>query len=165
VDHQLLQMRNILLILILILILILLKDIISIIFLEEEDSRLYFMQLRRRSMPMPILNSKRNVALKKVSLLSDNLSIFNELDSFQAIGHDNPEREFIVKLHSVFVHKSSCYLVLDCLSGDFRQFLQQNRPTISQQSVVYVVACIGSALSYIHLKGVIHRDIKPENIG
>jgi serine/threonine protein kinase len=87
-------------------------------------------------------------------------AIFQELNAMKRI----ESHRFIINLHSAFHYKSSCYLVLDCLTGgDLRLLFHGNGP-IHEDSVVYLIACIGSALSHIHSHGVIHRDIKPENI-
>ncbi len=87
--------------------------------------------------------------------------ILVELNAFKRIGH----HDFIVTLHSAFRHNVCCYLVMDCLGGgDLRHFMRING-SLSEQSVVYIVGCIGSALHHIHERGVIHRDVKPENIG
>ena len=54
---------------------------------------------------------------------------------------------------------------MDCLGGgDLRHFLRING-ALSEQSVMYIVGCIGSALHHMHERGVLHRDVKPENIG
>jgi serine/threonine protein kinase len=69
-----------------------------------------------------------------------------------------------VRLHSAFTCHHSCYLVMSCLSTDLRKMLRL-KGSLPERSVVYVVACIGSALNHLHRHGIIHRDIKPENIG
>jgi serine/threonine protein kinase len=85
--------------------------------------------------------------------------IFQELDAMKRI----QSHHFIVNLHSAFHYKTSCYFILDYCSGDLRQFLRMNGPC-TEECVLYLVQCLGSALAHIHSRGVIHRDIKPENI-
>jgi serine/threonine protein kinase len=109
--------------------------------------------------------TKKEVAIKRMKLEPGDLekvnSVFAELDAFKRIqSHD-----FIVNLHSAFYLNECCYFVMDCFSGgDLRHFLRINN-SLDEQTVVYILACIGSALHHLHIRGVIHRDVKPENIG
>ena len=112
-------------------------------------------------------NNKNNiVAIKQISIkkalsYSTGLSsLFEELNALKVIEY----HEFIISIYCAYRYKSSCYLVMTCLSGDLRHFLKLNGP-ISQKSAIYIIACLSSALNHIHKKGIIHRDIKPENIG
>ena len=105
-------------------------------------------------------NLKKEEEIKQEVEFEGLNSIFNELNSFQRIGNHS----FIVTLQSAFRQHSCCYFVLDYLSGgDLRHFLKING-SLNEESVVYIIGCIGSALHHIHNRGVIHRDIKPENI-
>lgn len=111
------------------------------------------------------LQTKKEIAMKRMKLESGNLNkvqnVFNELDTFQRIDRHHA---FIVNLHSTFYQCGCCYFVMDCYpGGDLRLFLRTNN-SLKEQSVVYLLACIGSALHHLHCKGVVHRDVKPENI-
>jgi len=106
------------------------------------------------------INKNNKKEEKEIEIESLN-TIFTELNAFKRIGN----HDFIVTLHSAFRHNVCCYLVMDCLSGgDLRHFLKING-SLNEESVVYIVGCIGSALHHMHIRGVIHRDVKPENIG
>lgn len=47
--------------------------------------------------------------------------------------------------------------------GDLRYHICRHR-RFSESQTKFFVACILSALEYIHKKSIIHRDIKPENL-
>jgi serine/threonine protein kinase len=116
--------------------------------------------------------NKRNgttVAIKRIHL-SDPLNsnsphgldaIINELKIIKRMD-SHPS---LVKLQCAFRHRRYCYFVMDHLTGgDLRQLIRHHN-SLSQQSIVYVIACIGSALNHLHRHQIIHRDVKPENIG
>ena len=49
------------------------------------------------------------------------------------------------------------------LGGDLREHLKAEI-YFEERDVCIVVACISSALDYLHSKLILHRDVKPENI-
>jgi serine/threonine kinase 32 len=54
-------------------------------------------------------------------------------------------------------------MILDLmLGGDLRFHLDRTGP-MKQETVLYYVAEISSALHYLHSKNIVHRDIKPDN--
>lgn len=107
-----------------------------------------------------IIKDKNNIKNK-----NNNNNIINKNNNNNINNFNNFNHNFIVTLHSAFRHQSCCYLVMDCMSGgDLRHFLKINGP-LNEQSVIYIVSCVGSALFHCHSRGVLHRDIKPENIG
>ncbi|PQV64560.1 Serine/threonine protein kinase [Abditibacterium utsteinense] len=57
------------------------------------------------------------------------------------------------------------YLVMEYVSGlDLLQLGEQNGGRIGIETARRYALQIASALSYIHVRGLVHRDIKPENI-
>ena len=85
--------------------------------------------------------------------------IQNEFYALKALS--NP---FIVGLAFAFQDRSSCFLALHLyLGGDLRQYLQKGY-IFTEEDVALYCACLGSALNYMHHRGIVHRDIKPENI-
>jgi serine/threonine protein kinase len=74
-------------------------------------------------------------------------------------GHPN-----LPNLHTYFHCNSYLYMGLDLASGgDLRYHLERSEPFTMNQSA-YIVACIGSALNFMHNRNILHRDVKPENV-
>lgn len=71
-------------------------------------------------------------------------------------GHQN-----IVKLIDVYNDRAHTYFVMELLSGG--ELLQRRRPFPERQAR-RVMRQLGSAIRYMHSRGVVHRDLKPENI-
>lgn len=66
-------------------------------------------------------------------------------------------------MKAAFQDRENLYLVLDyCSGGDLRYHLPHK--LYNEEETKFMVACILTALDYIHSQGVIHRDIKPENL-
>jgi serine/threonine protein kinase len=72
-----------------------------------------------------------------------------------------------------FQDRENLYLVMDLLTGgDLRYHICCQRKFTEEQTskiiilfdIGFFIACIVSALEYVHTKGIIHRDIKPENL-
>mmetsp|Transcript_6054 Transcript_6054/g.9146 ORF Transcript_6054/g.9146 Transcript_6054/m.9146 type:complete len:516 (-) Transcript_6054:369-1916(-) len=71
---------------------------------------------------------------------------------------------FISELAYSFVDGYSYYLVIALLNGgSIRDHLCDDR-VFTERSASYIIACVASAVEYIHSKRILHRDIKPDNI-
>jgi serine/threonine protein kinase len=105
------------------------------------------------------------VVIKKIPLLQVINSsgeidgVIAELQAMKSIQH-----QFIVKLLYATHEDTICYLAMAALpSGDLRYHLRVGE-TFPESAVAYIVACIGSALQFLHEHHIIHRDVKPENV-
>ncbi|XP_037090749.1 LOW QUALITY PROTEIN: serine/threonine-protein kinase Sgk1-like [Pollicipes pollicipes] len=85
--------------------------------------------------------SERNVLLKNLS--------------------DHP---FLVGLHYRFQTKDKLYFVLDYISGGELFFYLQKEQVFSENRARFYAAEAGSAVGYLHSRGIIYRDLKPENM-
>uniref|UniRef100_A0AAX7SFY8 non-specific serine/threonine protein kinase n=1 Tax=Astatotilapia calliptera TaxID=8154 RepID=A0AAX7SFY8_ASTCA len=66
---------------------------------------------------------------------------------------------FIVDLIYAFQTGGKLYLILEYLSGQWKQYTHIYRPL-----TCFYLAEISMALGHLHQKGIIYRDLKPENI-
>lgn len=98
--------------------------------------------------------------LLKMTTTNEAQMVLDELDALKRIG----KSPFVVQLYGAFRDRSFVYFVLELFTaGDLRLSLQYFQ-TFDEKKIAYVVACIGSALRYLHLNRILHRDLKPENI-
>ncbi len=71
------------------------------------------------------------------------------------------QHPFVVKLHCAFHDKTKCYFVFDLLVGGDLRYHLKKKVVFNEKRTGFVVACLSSALEYLHSKRVMHRDVKP----
>jgi serine/threonine protein kinase len=76
------------------------------------------------------------------------------------LGHPN-----IARLYEFNTYENNYYLVLEWIEGEsLDKIIKRKSSPFSLKQVSGILSQISSALSYLHIKGVIHCDIKPGNI-
>jgi serine/threonine protein kinase len=71
---------------------------------------------------------------------------------------------FIVNMQFAFQDRNNLYLAMDLMPGGDLRYHIGRQKRFSEEQTKFFVACIITALEYLHLSGIIHRDIKPENL-
>jgi len=103
----------------------------------------------------------RDVAVKRIDKKHSkpqNLEV--EISILKNFGH----HRHIVRLYDVFEDEENLNIVIEfCDGGELFDALVENGPYTEQDSCKWM-RHIGSALQYLHSKGVVHRDLKPENL-
>ena len=71
----------------------------------------------------------------------------------------------LVNMEYAFQDHEQVYLVCDLMpGGDLRYHIGNLQYRYSHDETKFLIACLVSALQYVHSKNVIHRDVKPENL-
>ncbi|MGH2523465.1 MAG: serine/threonine-protein kinase, partial [Anaerolineales bacterium] len=86
-------------------------------------------------------------------------SFIREARTLARFNHPN-----IVRVHSVFQHNNTAYMVMEFEEGETLATLLERRLTLSERELLNVVLPMLDGLALVHAAGFIHRDIKPENI-
>jgi serine/threonine protein kinase len=112
------------------------------------------------------LKSRSMVALKTTNITaalarSNGYEILtSEIKTLLCLG----SHPFIAKLRYAYHDYCECCLALELYQGGDLRFQLDVGALYNEQCVSYLMGCMGSALQFMHSKGIIHRDIKPENI-
>ena len=70
----------------------------------------------------------------------------------------------IVRIHTYFYEGGIPYMVMEYIQGRDLWERVRNGGCLSETDALRYVRQIGSALSFVHEKGLLHRDVKPHNI-
>ena len=70
----------------------------------------------------------------------------------------------IVRVHSVFQHNGTAYMVMEFEEGETMAALLERRKTLPEGELLDIMLPVMDGLALVHAEGFIHRDIKPENI-
>ncbi|XP_055678300.1 cGMP-dependent protein kinase, isozyme 2 forms cD4/T1/T3A/T3B-like isoform X1 [Lutzomyia longipalpis] len=99
--------------------------------------------------------------LKKVDVVQKQLQeeVYSEKTLLKMCDHS-----FIVKLCATFRDTRYVYFLMEpCLGGDLWTLLQKKRKFRESHAKFYL-ACVISAIEYLHSKNIIYRDLKLENL-
>jgi serine/threonine protein kinase len=108
-----------------------------------------------------MLCSMKEVNIKQsVDRMGGLNNVFNELHILSKLDG----APFIVGLKCAFRDNINFYFVLDYNGGGDLRMHMRRKEVFSECVVAHTVACIASALHYIHEHGIIHRGVTPDNI-
>jgi serine/threonine kinase 32 len=99
------------------------------------------------------INKHKCVKMKAVSNIIQERRLLEEID-----------HPYIVNLRYAFQDDENCFFVLDLMLGGDLRFHLERLGCLPEEAVLFYVAQLSSALSFLHDSGIMHRDIKPDNI-
>ncbi|TDL23578.1 kinase-like protein [Rickenella mellea] len=99
------------------------------------------------------INKAKCVKMKAVANIIQERRLLEEID-----------HPFVVNLRYAFQDDENCFFVLDLMLGGDLRFHLERLGSLSEDTVRFYIAEIGSAIAFLHEKKIIHRDLKPDNI-
>lgn len=99
------------------------------------------------------INKAKCVKMKAVANIIQERRLLEEID-----------HPFVVNLRYAFQDDENCFFVLDLMLGGDLRFHLDRLGSLSEDTVRFYMAELGSAVAFLHEKKIIHRDLKPDNI-
>lgn len=101
-----------------------------------------------------------NAKEMKTKINTDNVNAFIfEITNLSKLQHPN-----IIKFIEAFEANDTIYYVMEYIDGKNLDDYIVNKHGLDEEEAIRIVKQIGSALSYMHSKGIYHFDLKPANI-
>lgn len=111
-----------------------------------------------------MVRNKKQYAMKEMSkaLVVMKKSVDNVLNERKIL--ETLSSPFIANMVCAFNDRDNLYLVMDLLPGGDLRYKLGSLNKFTEDQSRFLIACILTAVEFIHKKKIFHRDIKPENL-
>ena len=106
------------------------------------------------------IQAMKKILKAKVENSDDTKSIINSISILQNLKHDN-----LMKLYEFYEDEKYFYLITDLCEEIFLDKILEEKGTLCEFIVKYIIYRIFLVINYLHKQNIIHGDIKITNIG
>lgn len=144
------------------------EDIKEGLFIRENKPKDFYKFIRKigkgGSSKVYLCKNKSNseyVAIKKIKIPNEKVKkqLVNEILIAGSCSNSN-----IIAYHESFIYNGYLYVVMELMQGNLCQFISDNKSTVQESLISYILREILRGIQLIHSNFRVHRDIKSDNI-